>query len=383
MAAPLRPKQRQAIASAVVRDTLCVLPTGFGKTRIIENVPKDNNSVAIVINPLSCIIEQQLQSFSPNAVKLESLSKEEISHARDGLEHGNIRYILVHPEQAITSVFKKFLMDVSTVVNVSHIIVDEAHCILSWGASQFRPAFLKIGTLRVILPDAKILALTATATEEAQIFIMSNLSMSNVNIITESPDRRNVFLQVEERSPSTGGQNSAEDSVYAVLDKFLQKLKLKKQSFEKTIVYLPLKWCGLVHLRAKIVFDMKTRIVDELKKPDSSIRLLLATEACGMGVDIPDVRCIVHLTPPNNIETFIQQIGRCGRDGRRSESCVYFNKSDIASNKVNLSDHVRKYLSLDSCRRKYILNYFGHSDEVISEQNIDCCDNCSNCAKVY
>ncbi|WAR28235.1 YR290-like protein, partial [Mya arenaria] len=294
---------------------------------------------------------------------------------------------------------------------VSHIIVDEAHCILSWGASQFRPAFLKIGTLRVILPDAKILALTATATEEAQIFIMSNLSMSNVNIITESPDRRNVFLQVEERSPSTGGQNSAEDSVYAVLDKFLQKLKLKKQSFEKTIVYLPLKWCGLVHLRAKIVFDvgcmvaqyhapqaqkvlfkystieqMKTRIVDELKKPDSSIRLLLATEACGMGVDIPDVRCIVHLTPPNNIEsesTFIQQIGRCGRDGRRSESCVYFNKSDIASNKVNLSDHVRKYLSLDSCRRKYILNYFGHSDEVISEQNIDCCDNCSNCAKVY
>ncbi|XP_052806704.1 uncharacterized protein LOC128235959 [Mya arenaria] len=330
MAAPLRPKQQQAIASAVVRDTLCVL-------RYTDR------------------------------------------HARDGLEHGTIRYILVHPEQAFTSVFKKFLMDVSTVVNVSHIIVDEAHCISSWGASQFHPAFLKIGTLRVILTDAKILALTATATEEAQKFIMSYLSMSNVNIITESPDRRNVFLQVEERSPSTGGQNSAEDSVYAVLDKFLQELKLKKQSFEKTIVYLSLKWCGLVHLRAKIVFDMKTSIADA----DSLIGLLQATEACGMGVDIPDVRRIVHLTPPNNIKTFIQQIGRCGRDGRRNESCVNYSKSDIASNKVNLSDHVRKYLSLDSCRRKFILNYFGHSDEVVSEQNIDSCDNCSNCAKVY
>lgn len=215
--------------------------------------------------------------------------------------------------------------------------------------------------------------------------------MVKVKIIKQSPDRPNVYLDVKKRLSSAGGDYTAEDSVYAVADDLLLELQEKTTNFDKTILYVPLKWCGLIHERAMTIYGvgtyvaqyhapqstkMKAHILSDMQRENSVVRLLLATEACGMGIDIPDVRKIIHITPPSNLETYVQEIGRCGRDGAASVSVLYYNNSDIGENKVHLQQEMRQYLRNIECRRRYIMEYFGFT--VCPDPIFPCCNNCES-----
>ncbi|XP_053404947.1 uncharacterized protein LOC128558764 [Mercenaria mercenaria] len=203
---------------------------------------------------------------------------------------------------------------------ITNMVVDEAHCILLWGASEFRPAYKKLGMLRAVVPNVKVLALTATATLKGQEEIISSLHMHDTKVISASPDRTNVFLEVKKRPPSSGGEYSAEESVFSCVDPLFKGLTQEETTFPKTVIYTQLKWCGILHNRAKYNFGtqyvkqyhspqsqaMKTAIVEEMAVTDkqaSSIRILVATEAYGMGMDVSDIRIIVHVGPLSTLES--------------------------------------------------------------------------------
>lgn len=136
------------------------------------------------------------------------------------------------------------------VFQISHIVIDEAHIVLSWGKSQFRPMYLQLPSLRAILQSAKILALTATATAASQEEIKKVLIMPSSIIIRESPDRPNIYLSVKTRPACTGSGRTVEDSYNVVMDPILSRLAFLGASMPRTIVYMPLQWCGYTHHRA-------------------------------------------------------------------------------------------------------------------------------------
>ncbi|XP_071109643.1 bifunctional 3'-5' exonuclease/ATP-dependent helicase WRN-like [Haliotis cracherodii] len=322
------------------------------------------------------------------------------------VKSGCVNFILGHPEHLCSVAVKRFLMSEDISSKISHIIVDEAHCVISWGKPNFRPAFLKVGDLRAILPQARMLALTATATIKVLHEIQQALCMVNPLIVAETPDRPNIYLEVKVRPPSPGSGHSVETSYETVLDPVLLTSRTDGIHFDRTIIYLPLKWCGHIHHRAITrslllnqenqeteqgsveaslkcfiaqyhapqTQEMKSLITQQMKKPDGQVRLLLATEAYGMGADSPNVHSIIHVGPPNTIETYTQEIGRGGRDGLQSSATLYFNKSDIAANNEHLDDAMRQYCLLKSCRREYLTRYFGF--DLARENKHYCCDNC-------
>ncbi|CAG2201777.1 unnamed protein product [Mytilus edulis] len=423
----LKDKQTAAITECQKRnDVLVVLPTGYGKTVIIQAnadlvscaaLPflTAENACVVIINGLTSIIQEQKTRFGDKAIViddeiikyLEDLptpnSKNQqtaliVQRLTDG--DAGINYIISHPEHIVHPEVKKILMKKNIANRITHLVVDEAHCILSWGNSDFRTAYQKLGLLRAVMKDSNILALTATANGMSQKNICSSLRMKEPVIIVESPDRPNVYLSVEKRPPSTGGENTAEESMFKTVDPIIQELKTKMENYRKTIVYVPLKWCGVLHQRTvtsigNVTSDTEAEsfspIVSQYHSPQSqqlkawitqdmkdlekgSLRLLYATEAYGMGIDVPDVRHVVHIGPPSTMETFVQEIGRCGRDGEPSSATLFYNNTDLCS--TNLNEKMKMYVKNTSiCRRQVLLNHF--EAEVDKTRNAhNCCDIC-------
>ncbi|XP_053383956.1 uncharacterized protein LOC123534117 [Mercenaria mercenaria] len=322
----LKAQQLEAIRLSEKHDVLCVLPTGFGKTKIIEGIAlSSDDRCVIVVEALNGIMQQQNSQFQSSITLTEEFIRKMSTGDSDTmkdverLKAGNFKYILSHPEQLIKPEVKRLLMSHPLANRITNMVVDEAHCILSWGASEFRPAYKKLGMLRAVVPNVKVLALTATATLKGQEEIISSLHMHDTKVISASPDRTNVFLEVKKRPPSSGGEYSAEESVFSCVDPLFKSLTQEETNFPKTVIYTQLKWCGILHNRAKYNFGtqyvkqyhspqsqaMKTAIVEEMAVTDkqaSSIRILVATEAYGMGMDVSDIRNIVHVGPPSTLE---------------------------------------------------------------------------------
>ncbi|XP_046566715.1 ATP-dependent DNA helicase Q1-like, partial [Haliotis rubra] len=319
---------------------------------------------------------------------------------------------------------------------ISHIIVDEAHCIDTWGNS-FRTDYQRLDTLRAILPNAKVVAMTATATKTTQKCIAKHLRFcANYYLVSASCDRPNLFYSVNKRSSHNSVNKTSEDAYGEVLRPILMELKVqnlyhttandvlmslqqmqnnislsktsiflqeKGRSFPKTVLFSKLKWCGYGHeLAFQIMGDEELHCytsnsqytarlgqyhapqVDALKQelscifksPNSHVRLLLATEAYSMGTDAPDIRRVIHIGPPSTLETYLQETGRAGRDGEHAEAIMYMNKSDIASNVKHLSKEMKDFCTTSKCRRQTLMNYF-EFECVQPEPGHRCCDNCS------
>ncbi|XP_052061720.1 uncharacterized protein LOC127701794 [Mytilus californianus] len=231
-------------------------------------------------------------------------------------------YVFGHPEQIlkkeICNVFKQKSWE-----NVSHIVVDEAHCVVQWG-HDFRPDFRHISKLRAILPQAKILALTATATPKMKREIQQQLCMKDVFTLSGPVDRPNIKIIVKKRLPLTGGKTTAEGSFQDVLNPYIEELCSEIGNVPKTIIYSKLKWCGIgydmVSQAARLVNntqeilsavsqfhapctdEMKKNIAQNMADTNGSIKLLFATQAYGMGTDAPDVERVCHIGPPSSLE---------------------------------------------------------------------------------
>ncbi|XP_062573615.1 uncharacterized protein LOC134235496 [Saccostrea cucullata] len=230
--------------------------------------------------------------------------------------------------------------------------------------------------------------------------IAENLCMSkNFHTISSNTIRANIKLNVSKRCASTGGNYTAEESFETSLKPVISELCLQFQNFDRTIVYSKLKYCAMgfelvrreamklsledvsqvmnavSQYHAPSTTKMKEKTVHKMCDPSSQLKLLFATEAYSMGTDAPNIRRIIHFGPPSSLETYLQEIGRGGRDGAQCIATLFYNASDIGSNVKNMKEEVKQFCALKTCRRKFLTDHFGFS----YEQNMTphtCCDVC-------
>ncbi|XP_052087859.1 putative ATP-dependent DNA helicase Q1 [Mytilus californianus] len=401
----LKPAQFLCIREALIRDTLAVLPTGYGKSLIFETLPYFRNSSILVISPLNSIIEEQLVRYGDKAVHLNSdivrclktgVLSEDCQADIEKLKSCNFSYILGHPEQFIDKAVFGLFKSEKWQSKISHIVVDEAHCVVQWGHG-FREKFTELVKLRSMFPNARMLALTATATTKMQNEIRKQLGMKSALTVQSSMDRPNIKLTLVKRPAGCGGKNTVQESYDFIYQPLVDELRADKSSFERTIVYSKINWCGygyeevvrplkngdkedniekcVAQFHSPCTSEMKSKVLSDMASPGSDLKLLFATEAFSMGTDSPNVRRVIHAGVPKTLEIYIQEIGRAGRDGKSSTAILYYNKSDISQAVPGMTDGMRDYCNSKTCRRAYLCEHFGCE---FSEMNFkhECCDLC-------
>ena len=247
---------------------------------------------------------------------------------------------------------------------------------------NFRPAYGKLDVLSSVFPSVSHVALTATATRATQEFIKDSLKLNEAVVIQANPDRENIFYESKVR-PSGG-----EERVTAVLEPLAKELLEKKIRMPLTIVYGNLATCsdaflyfsqflaksqyypvGAEHASRNRLFAQfhaeypqheKDRILDEIIQGVCKTRVLFVTVAFGIGVDIPDIRKVIHIGVPKTMEEYFQETGRAGRDGKEAVATLYYNGRDIAKGKNPVDEVMRELATTNKCKREIILRYFGH-----------------------
>ena len=325
-----RPLQLEIIESvARGNDTLGLMPTGGGKSVTFQVFSLSREGICIVITPLIALMKDQVENLNKKGIKAlaihSGMSGMEIQITIDNAVWGDYKFLYISPERLNSEHFIERLKQ----MDVNLIAVDEAHCISQWGY-DFRPSYLHIAILRQLFPDVVFLALTATATPTVTDDIQEKLRFKNKNVLKISFQRENLSYLVRHK------ENKIE---YVV--KTLQKVK----------------GSGIVYVRSR----RGTReIADELKKQQISAdyyhaglsnfvrnqkqdswisgktRVIVATNAFGMGIDKPDVRFVIHFDPCDSLEAYFQEAGRAGRDGKKSAAVLLFNGAD----KTKLKKHV-------------------------------------------
>ena len=318
------------------------------------------------------------------------------------VQKGEFKVLFTHPEAFISckdgrKVFQSDLYQNRLV----HCVIDEAHLIKEWG-SEFRPDFGKLAQLESLFPTAPILALTATAPQKLIEHLKVKLQIKNPMVLVGNLDRSNIFICKDKRRTSSSGAESYND----ILLPIAEKLKVELIKYPLTFIYLPLKWCGYAfklflnvlgeksYLPVSIVRPenclfpqyhapqtdlMKDEILKQLtgSTENCKIRVVFATVAIGIGVNIPEVRHLIHLDVPRTVESYYQEIGRAGRDNKPARATLYYNGSDIASNKPGMTDEMRSYcLIANSCLREFVLNYLGSRSNPKPTPSQLCCSNC-------
>lgn len=263
----LKDKQKECIVSLQEsKDTICILPTGYGKTLIYEILPfLKCNTLVIVINPLNSILYERVEYYGERAIVL---TNELVGKVCNGKGHedecgrrliaADLLYLLGHPEQVLDKRMWPLYKSSIWQNSVKYICIDECHCIVQWG-TNFRKKYNEIGRLRSIFPSASFLCMTATATKRTQRAIADNLLMDCPTYVCGTIDRPNIRIEVKMRPSSTGSHSSSEQSFLSVVNPIIRELTDKVDCFDKTVVYASLKWCGLG-------YELAT-MMDEKMKP--------------------------------------------------------------------------------------------------------------------
>ena len=346
-----RPPQEEIVNSVLSgHDTVAILPTGGGKSVCFQVPAIIKEGICIVITPLIALMQDQvnqLKELDIAAMAVHSgMGKSEIDIALDNCVYGKIKFLYVSPERIQTVLFQERFKKMT----VSLIAVDEAHCISQWG-HDFRPPYLQIHVLRDLKPGVPFIALTASATQLVKEDIIRHLHLKDTAVFQKSFARDNLSLVVrntenkEKKLIEILRKVPGPAIVYVRSRKSTQDIAkfLVKQRISATFYH-----AGLNHL------DRMTR-QDEWIHNKS--RVMVATNAFGMGINKPDVRVVVHLDLPENLEAYYQEAGRAGRDGKRAFATIIYHQVDVDSLKNKV---VQSQPPLDYLKKIYqaLANYF-------------------------
>ena len=317
-----RPMQEEIVDAALEgRDVLAILPTGGGKSICFQVPSLMKEGIAIVVTPLIALMKDQVQNLNSRGIKAlcinAGMGRREVELALNNAAYGDFRFLYVSPERIGTPLFRSYLQ----AMNVSFIVVDEAHCISQWGY-DFRPDYLEIGKLREIV-DAPVIALTATATPEVAEDIMDRLGFEEKLLLKSGFERPELSYIVRKCEDKLGQLLNICSNVKGTGVVYVRSRK----KAEELSAFLCTNGISASFYHAGLGQDSRTDRQERWKKDD--IRVMVCTNAFGMGIDKPDVRFVVHFDVPDGPEAYFQEAGRGGRDGNRAYAVLLWNSSDI------------------------------------------------------
>ena len=317
-----RPKQEEIVRAALDgKDVLAILPTGGGKSVCFQVPALMSQGIAIVVTPLIALMKDQVQNLNDRGIKAlcvnAGMNGREVELALNNAAYGDFKFLYVSPERLSTRLFQNYLAQ----MNVSYIVVDEAHCISQWGY-DFRPDYLQIGKLRELV-DAPVIALTATATPQVTEDIMTRLGFEERCLIKSGFERPNLSYIVRQCEDKLGQLLNICGSVAGTGIVYVRS----RAKTEELAAFLNANGISASFYHAGLGPDSRADRQEQWKK--DKIRVMVCTNAFGMGIDKPDVRFVVHFDVPDGPEAYFQEAGRGGRDGKRSFAVLLWNNTDI------------------------------------------------------